>query len=208
MTAVLPIFVLMLATEPLSLVSQATIEAQIVQLKSPNKAPNIQGLLPNYPSDFDHHAQKKVFVAMDQLRLMGQDAFEALIAHGDDKEYSYTGLYAAYVDQSVGEVCLGIIEAQVITGGRGYKAREGADGKYHVSPSFLYFSKYYAAPESRRSGFSKWYDDHKNKTLREMQAEALEWRIEQEKAIGFPDEKEREYFLHPLERHLAELKGK
>jgi hypothetical protein len=205
MTGTLAILVLMLAAEPSSPVLPAAVESQIARLKSPNKAPGMT-FETEYPHGYDHRAQEAVLGAKRQLIAMGKDAFPALLAHGDDKEYSLTQSYSVYYDHSVGEVCLQIIEQQVDLVGMNYKARKGADGKWHGFSS--YFSKYYVAGGNQRSALKKWYDGHETKTLKEMQIEVLEWRIEHEKAIGFPGEDEKEHYLIRLERRLDDLRKK
>ena len=129
-----------------------------------------------------------------------------LLAHGDDKDYSLTFSSAQYVDYSVGEVCLSIIECQVDIAPDNYKSRKGVDGKSH-HPGW-YFSKYHTANGSQRSALQKWYEENKAKTLTEIQIEVLEWRIEQEKRFGFPEEDDQKHYLIPLERQLAELRQK
>lgn len=208
MTAVPTLLVLVLVAAPLPPVSKTAIEAQIARLKSPNQDPNptLQGGVFECPVGFACDAQKAVFDAERQLTRMGKDAFATLIAHGDDKGYSLSILSATLVGYSVGTVCLNIVEDQVDIAGTRYKDRIGADGKYHLS--WGYFSKYYAANRSRSAAFKQWYEEHENKTVKEMQIEALEWAIEREKAIGFPREKDKEWYLIPLERQLDDLKKK
>ena len=50
-----------------------------------------------------------------------------------------------------------------------------------------------------------WLAAREDKSLTEIQVEALGWLIEQEKQIGFPTEEDRELFLYPLERQRDRL---
>jgi hypothetical protein len=204
------VFVLASVVAPLPPVvkpDKTAIEAQIARLRSPNKDPNPKREpRTDYPEDYDRKAQEAVFDAKRQLTKMGKDAFPALIEHGNDEGYSLSISIAVLGGYSVGDVCLMIIEGQVDLAGMRYKARDGADGKIHNHEG--YFSQYQGAKGGRRAAFKKWYDEHQAKTLKEMQIEALEWAIKREKAIGFPGEKSKEWYLTPLERKLDELKKK
>ncbi len=51
-----------------------------------------------------------------------------------------------------------------------------------------------------------WLAERQNATLPALQAEALQWLIEQEKRIGFPDESAKEWALYPLERELEHVR--
>ena len=51
-------------------------------------------------------------------------------------------------------------------------------------------------------------EERKEKSLGEIQIEALQWLIEQEKQIGFQNEEDKEHFLYPLERQLETIRTK
>ena len=213
MTGLHLIIALVLAVAPLpeAKPDKAKIEALIARLRSANKEPQITyvqypgivGESVEFPRDYDHKAQDAVWQARFQLAKMGKDAFPFLIEHRNDKEYSLSIGSCGWSAFSVGDICLMIVEDEVDIVSHLYKARFETR---HFAPNYSY--KDDATLMGRRTALRNYYDEHKSKTLKEMQIERLEWAIAQEKAIGFPGEKDKEYYLIPLERQLAELKKK
>jgi hypothetical protein len=185
---------------------RASAESLISRLKSPNKPANPDRTpLIGYPTDYDFKAQEKVSEAERKLVNLGQSAFPILVEHLNDPEYSQSFDTALLSDFTVGEVCYMIIRRQIEPADRrGYKIREGSDGKSHTMPH--YFHSYYKSGQPRKDQLSRWWAGHRDKTIQEMQIEALEWTIEEEKRIGFPGRRDRELYLDPLVRKLAELK--
>jgi hypothetical protein len=105
----------------------------------------------------------------------------------------------------MGDVCFKIIEEQVDLAGMHYIERKGTDGKDHRHQG--YFSRYCGDVWYSPEGVKKWWKEHENRSLREMQIEALAWTIERERTIGFPREKDREAYLNPLLAKLNQLKN-
>ena len=53
----------------------------------------------------------------------------------------------------------------------------------------------------------RWLSDRADRSLPEMQVEALEWVLAEERKIGFPTEEDREKIERALERQIARLKA-
>lgn len=140
----------------------------------------------------------RVLRVREQLRDIGMPAFDALISARVDERYSYSWVYAAWRNHSVGDACFMIVESQVVFHGFGYKSREAADGRHAVKPSYLRHLR-----AQKRLG--QWWADRRGRTLRELQVESLEWTIAQERFLGFTDDEQRDRILKPLEERLAEL---
>jgi hypothetical protein len=181
------------------------IEALITQLWSPNKDPN-----PNFdpwvsfPKDYDFKAQDKVEEAHRKLIQLGKNSFPVLIEHLNDKAYSMSISTAIPRSLSVGDVCFMIIENQVdpFASSR-VKGRRGSDGKDHAFRG--YFSKYCDVKWYSREGLQKWWQEHKEQSLKDMQIEALRWDIEDERRIGFVSKEDEEESLRPLQEKLNQL---
>ncbi len=185
------------------------IERLVAQLKSKNKPlnPLRQRLTPK-PRDrkgYSEKAQEKVDAAQRELAALGKDAFPVLIEHLDDQEYSQTFITSLLQDFSVGQVCFMLIESQVHLTGTGYGARVGADGESHAYPR--YFAQYCGKDWYTQEGVRLWWSEHRHLSLREMQIEALEWAIAQERTIGFVDAADEERVLAPSLSMLEKLKN-
>lgn len=185
------------------------IEALIAQLRSANKEPHVKitnypGIVNDFielPKDYDEKAQEVVRNARSQLEEIGDEAFPFLIAHRNDKEYSLSIEQCKWEPFSVGDVCLMILERHVASVSTIYKPRFDT---CHFAEGYSY--RVDSRLREVRIALRKWYDEHKSCKLREMQIERVEWAIAQEKAIGFPDARDKEQYLVPLERRLDELK--
>lgn len=79
--------------------------------------------------------------------------------------------------------------------------RLGVDGEWHERALFSKPGLF-----DGRS-VATWLAEREHMSLTEMQIEALEWLIDQEKRIGFPTEQDREDCLYPLERQRDRLKS-
>ncbi len=181
-----------------------TAEDLILQLRSANKNPNPNGEpFIGLPEDYDWEAQKEVTDARRKLVALGKDAFPALIDHVDEPAYSLSFSTAIMRAFSVGEVCFMILKDQVDLGEMNYKFRPGSDGKDHVFKG--YFSQFSGGRWYSQDGLRTWWRGHRQMTLREMQVEALQWRIERERAVGFPGDGDRERYLQPLLEKLGAL---
>jgi hypothetical protein len=143
--------------------------------------------------DFD-----RVQATYGRLRSMGITAFPALVAAIDDKRYSFSRVYAAWRNLTVGDACFDILESQVDYDGFGYKSRHGAGGRDSVKPQYLW--------NIRTDGkLKEWWAQGKSRSLAELQIESLRWTIAREQAIGFVSEEQRTQVLGPLLGRLKEL---
>ena len=186
------------------------VESLIAQLRSTNKNPFVNGdpWRVKFPDDYDEKAQEKVEAARQKLIDLGKDAFPILIEHINDEGYSRPCEGSAIPSgESVGYVCLYILEEQVDLAGMRYKSRTGVDGEPHGHVGF--FSQFYKDEENKsQNAMRRWWKEHKHLSLREMQIEALRWSIAQERRIGFPDKKDEKSYLQPLLQKLKELDPK
>ena len=171
----------------------------IEALASPNYFPRAAGQDLIYPDGFDHGAQKRVRRAEQRLRDRGPAAFPDLVAKLEDARYAYSEYYDQWRNPLVGEVCFYIIEDQVDFDGYDYKTRLGADGKQHEKPSCLWSI-------CTQGKMQEWWKARAGKTLTELQTEAVEWTVAEEKKIGFKDRAQEEQVLGPLLKRLGELK--
>lgn len=147
------------------------------------------------PEDEDAARVRRV---REQLRELGLQVFDALVASTDDGRHSYSDIFAEIRHLSVGDACFMIIESHVDFHGTGYKSRDGGERRHASKPSYLRRLR-----ERKRLG--QWWADRRGTTLRELQIESLAWTIAQEQAVGFTDDGQRVRILMPLEERLAEL---
>jgi hypothetical protein len=146
--------------------SEREINALIQQLVSPNRAPDLVGAYAEYPVGYDRDAQKRVWHAWHQLFPLGKRAFPYLFNHFDDKRYSFTADGGSSdFNWSVGRACSDILIGHLQPYG---KAR----------PPLPSYSKHYNLRDS--AGAKLWWETRKDKSLRELQIEALEWVIAEE----------------------------
>ena len=148
--------------------SEDDMEALVEQLASPNRVPPIGPKIGFVPRDFDFdwEKQRKVHSAMDELVNMGTRAFPALVRHLEDKRYCTTLSYSTWVHRSVGEICALILSMQL-------EVYTWFDEK----PDKGYVAFHLGDPKRREL----WLKEHGSKSLAELQAEVLEWAIEQRK---------------------------
>ena len=158
------------------------VAALIDQLASPNPPPTFPGGEknggPDYilPAGFSRAKQMHVYEACHQLKTLGPLAFPYLIKSWNDKRHSMTlsvGINGYCFNASVGEICERIIFDQLQPYGTLPEFDDDPRGKPH-RPS--YPAQFLATPKDA----GKWYEEHKNKTLFEMQLMIVEWVIEQE----------------------------
>jgi hypothetical protein len=159
---------------------------------------------PEWPSDREMEARKpdeeRVWEVRGRLKSLGLAAFSDLVANCDDPRFSYIMAVQAYHNYSVGEACFFIIQEQVSPDEDFYLSRHRPGGGTFVQP-------FYMNTIRQNPGLRAWWEGHKNLTLRDLQVEALEWTIQQEKVTGFTDDVERRRVLDPLERRLANLRA-
>jgi len=177
------------------------IRSLIESLASTNSPPpagdGIFGL--DRPRDWDYDAQRNVRNARLRLSQMGKLAFPILLENQHDERFSMIQSTSVEYPVLVGEVCRQIIRSNVTIGTAGYKSRKGADGEGHNCPYFF--------DANYRDDLDGWWNDNRDKTLKQMRIDTLKWRIQQEKTIGFPDEKSRRNIMDRLVAKLAEIES-
>lgn len=140
--------------------------------------------------------------AAERLTKKGKRAYPKLLEHLDDNRQSVA--FRRVIPHDVGDACFCIIRNQIFPLPQDYRGsfyRTGSDNTLHARPFFLKPALF-----DRRT-LPKWLDERKDKTLRDMQIEALSWLIAQERTIGFRIEKDKADFLYPLERRLEEIES-
>lgn len=172
------------------------VKALIEQLASPNAEPEIDGPDARYAPEYDRKAQRRVHDAMNALYKLGPPAFPYLIDNFDDGRYSFTGDSGpADYNFTVGHVCRELIGSQVEAFSNWWSFSEGeGDPRGRARrPSYCTFHLHDVASAKQ------WYKRHKDMSLVELQAEALQWVIarEEEEPDKFTKE-EREYLADKL----------
>lgn len=206
------------------------VEQLIAQLVSPNRDPNPDGNdINGFPFDYDKDAQANVISAHQKLRDLDKEAFPILIENLADHRYSMTIATSIPRSFSVGDACYLLIEQQVDVAGMRYISRKDAMGTSHTHEGF--FDQFWRDDfdrhlkrqkrrgvklnnslhkndylQFRQKGLQKWWNEHKDRSLKEMQIEALNWAIERERMIGFPTKADEDKYLNPLVEILDELK--
>lgn len=162
--------------------------AKVVEsLASPNPAPIIEEYnIKKVPDGYDMSAQKKVYAAWDTLLHAGTIAFPFVIAKYDDDRYCSTiesALSGAEHNKRVGEICREIIDGQITPCGI-WTTGKGDPRSRPLRPS--YCRTFLGDLKSAK----QWWEEHKDKKLYEIQAEALGWLIAEEEKLADPVFKE------------------
>jgi hypothetical protein len=176
--------------------SEKEVRSLVKNLVSPNHAPEVgKGLDAEYPANYDRKAQDRVLAAWLTLQACGPRAFPVLFDSFDDERYSLTGEgRACETNWTVGEACRDMIDYELQPYGTWSEDR--GDPRRHFPRYFYQFGL------NTRDGAKKWWKTHKDKTLRELQIEALEWVIpELKKEKAFDD------IRTGLERDLGKLRA-
>jgi hypothetical protein len=163
--------------------SEKEISTLIQQLVSPNPAPDDKnGRDAQYPPDYDHSAQQGVRSAWRQLNQLGIRVFPYLFDHFDDKRYSFTDDEGSRnTNWAVGLACSDILICHLQPFGT---LVDDKDACRRPRPSY---SEYYNLRTS--AGAKLWWETRKDKALRELQIEVLEWIIAEEvkTPANYPD---------------------
>lgn len=142
---------------------------------------------------------------IEYFRNSGIKAFPYLITHLGDKRQSSTTCDRSVTGMTVDQACLEILQDIIHVIPEDYPRslyREGADGELHPRAYICSVENSIFTSESAED----WFKQRENKTLKELQIEALEWVIEEERKIGFKDKSEEEQILRPLLRQLKRMK--
>ena len=143
------------------------------------------------------------YAAAEELKRRGRVAFPYLLRHLGDRRQSVA--FRRVLPSTVGGACFCIVRSRIFALPEDYRGsmfRIGADGKRHERP---YFSGPALFDPSTLEG---WLKEREDRSLEQMQLEALEWLIAREKEIGFRTEEDRDRFLRPLERQLRRTRKK
>ena len=178
--------------------SEQKINAVIEQLVSPNRAPDDKhGPYPNYPVGFDDRAQERVRAAWKQLYDDWHHVLPYLFDRFDDMRYCFTDDTGSKdTNWSVGRACSDILICHLQPyGGIAYRRDVG----FRARPSY---PEHYNLRSS--AGAKIWWETRKDKPLRELQIEALEWVVAEE---AKSPEKYPGWDRLVLQRELAKLRA-
>jgi hypothetical protein len=131
-----------------------------------------------------------VQAAYKQLVDRGFAAFGDLIAASDDPRFSYSVVVAAWNNISVGIACTDIVAGQI----EQVSDREN----YKGMPDYIWDIR-------EHEGLKKWWAEHQNQTLRDLQIECLKWTIAAEKTKPANPDLPLDNILPPLQKRLQEL---
>jgi hypothetical protein len=156
--------------------TEREIKSLIDQLVSPNLVTPTDKCWPEHPPNYDREAQKRVLAAMQKLRAIGLPAFPYLIERVDDKRYCLTE-DAASCDFafSVGTICYRTVEAHLQAFGPHHTKGEGDPRQRPSRPHYIREHEL-----TTPNNFQAWWKTHKDKSMREIQIEVLEWTIAEE----------------------------
>jgi hypothetical protein len=173
--------------------SETEINDLIAKLVSPNKAPGkVDYLAEAEPPDFDKAAQHRVYIAWKQLYDIGLPAFPHLLRNVGDKRYSFTRLPgggSTDMNWSVGRACLDIVRCHLQPYGEIAESDLGTKESHPPRPNYI---AHYRLREPKAA--IEWWEKRKDKSLNDLQFEALVWVIVQEAATpGKYSAKETDY---------------
>ena len=136
------------------------------------------------------YATPEVTNALKSLKEMGPAAFPALVKHLKDDRYSYSGEVAAWVNFSVGDAIVEILDDGHYMH-NGYKSRETPSGSNGM---LLSFKDYLKARDAEA-----WAEWAKSKSRLEIQMDFIDWCIEKENERGYIDEAQKKRILDNYE---------
>lgn len=146
-------------------------------LASENPAPKERrGPDLKFPPEYDRKKQQSVYAAISDLKALGPQAFRPLIEKWSDERYSLTysvGINGYMNNATVGKMCRIIVYDQIQPYGIWPETDDDPRGK-PKRPS--YPSTFLADANDA----SKWFDEHKDKSLFEIQLMVVDWVIAQE----------------------------
>lgn len=161
----------------------------------PPANPNLD-ILPRNSVDPDSPAGRdvdRVQRAMEQLEAMGLSAFPALVAGSKDTRYSFSRTEACWVNYDVGYACYEIIARQV----------EGYPG---TAPEGFKGQPEYISHVWQGEGLKAWWARNSHKSLEELQVEAINWEIAEDRA-NLNDGRHRDWYTRDLASRQLILKG-
>lgn len=169
---------------------ELTVESLIEQLVSPVPAKYPTGewerltVTNSMENGFIH---PQVAKARTQLVDLGTEIYPTLAEHINDDRYSYSGIYAAWVNHSVGRMLADIMADGIELNVGIYKSRENPSGS-NGPPSFGEMVR-------ESGGFEKYAVQAKGRSKMELRKEYLHWHIAKERSYGFLDDKQEKQVL-------------
>jgi hypothetical protein len=153
----------------------------VEQLASPNPEPFIADEYTIiYAPNYDKEAQNRIHKIRIQIEDRGLDAFPYLIEHYNDDRYSVTietDWNACFYNKSVRSECCNIIQSQLEPlGAFVIDAVHAGQKRPRYNFDFVY----------SKEEMQSWLRANKNKSLRELQIEILEWTLAEEKKQNKP----------------------
>ena len=184
-------------------VKEVDVSKLINALASENPAPiERRGPDLKYPPGYDHKKQESVRIARSELKALGPTAFGTLIANWGDERYCLTysvGINGYMYNATVGKMCRIIVYDQIQPYGIWPRTDDDPRGK----PKRPCYPSVFLA---EAKGAEKWFEEHKSKSLYEIQLKVVDWVVdrESENPKDFTDD-EREY-MKELRKKLLEVK--
>jgi len=146
------------AADSVPTAEQQRIRVLVEALASKNIAPGSDPL----PKNYDKNAQVVVYLAIQQLLAEGSAGFDILIAHFNDKRYSYTDKCPDdNYDRTVGDVCHMIV----------CRCAECYDCEIHLITRDQF--NLYLDYDTRRN-LSDWWKNNRTRPLWSIQVEAID----------------------------------
>lgn len=152
---------------------------------------------------FGRYITPEVEAAIEKLKQKGPEIYPALVKHLRDDRYSFSGIYAAWNNRTVGNAVEEVLSDFPHPHGE-YKWRDAANGKGAGFPQFLEYLN--------EIGAERWAAWAASRTKHEIQLVFVDWCLAEETRRGFVDDKQREHILGlyttARSRLLSDLKGK
>ncbi len=180
--------------------TDADIEKLVAQLVSPNQAPEIQGTSAKYGPNFDRKAQKLIYESWQTLRRLAPRSFPFVFDSLGDKRYSLTedsgDLEKNY---TVGFLSRDILVSSLQPDVWGHKEFGTSYRRRPHQPDYVSHYKLLAPKSSK-----EWWKTRKDRSLRELQIEVLEWILVEERRAP---EKYSDGDRNKIEKELDDLKA-
>jgi hypothetical protein len=139
------------------------------------------------------------YAAASDLEKFGIEAFPFLLASLEDKRQSVA--FRRVQNFSVGEACFNIMAWQIYSLPKSYRGsfyRTGVDGELHERPVF-------SKSLFGESTIQQWLNARSNRSLAQLQSEALRWELAEEEKIGYRTPEEEAEYIAPLREQLAAI---
>ena len=161
--------------------TNTAVTALIKQLVSPvpAKYPSGETDFSNEFEDMNGFIHPQVENARKKLIDMGTDIYPILAEHIHDDRYSYSGVYAAWLNHSVGYMVSRIMAEGIEPNIGSYKSRKNPTGS-NGPPSFSKMVEEFG-------GFEKYALMAKGRRKSKLQTEYVQWHVAKERGYGFID---------------------